>query len=423
MAVITGYSSTDLLKNTHYDYLDSTFLPLSRNGLADENGEIRNDDSTIRGIAREVSALLTSSPSPDQFVSASNNKVVLKEDVDGATTIFTVTGKNLLAEDDSAEVTGLAADGREIVNEITETSEKRESGKFAVKLGLFASPSKTDGFELNRAAFTENYSGSFLDKDTGSLFRDSFKSSFNFVGKYLINESSIGGTLSSLSGNFSSDINDNGDRRIESGSYKSTFSNFSFLTDADGFQILSGTSKSYKFSYKSTDTVDGETTLTNLTYDSKNTVLNFSGVSGSDAESVADSLLAVLLAGNDQISGTRDDDEIFGGAGNDTLTGGKGSDLLNGGDGNDTFVFKKGDAIDGDEIGDFEAGDLIQLSIKVKSLADTLSGVKNQVAVSQQGENTVIEIDYNGDAEADELITLAGLHTLEANAKGLLFEA
>ncbi|MBO9545276.1 MAG: hypothetical protein J7528_12205 [Caulobacter sp.] len=52
----------------------------------------------------------------------------------------------------------------------------------------------------------------------------------------------------------------------------------------------------------------------------------------------AQAAIQLLLAGNDQLTGAAEDDEMRGGAGNDTLQGGAGDDIMYGDAGNDTLT-------------------------------------------------------------------------------------
>ena len=101
-----------------------------------------------------------------------------------------------------------------------------------------------------------------------------------------------------------------------------------------------------------------------------------------------------------------------GGAGADTLTGGSGADNLTGGAGADHFVYlAAADSHTGscDQIADFTAGDIIDLS----ALAGTLSFIGSavfdglmQVRVDETGPGTGIEVNLTGDLTPDMLIIL-----------------
>ena len=128
---------------------------------------------------------------------------------------------------------------------------------------------------------------------------------------------------------------------------------------------------------------------------------------------------------------------LFGSAFNDVLTGdananflrgGAGADTLEGGAGIDTFVFASVADSPGsgpsDTITDFAEGeDLFDLSIIDASTAVagnsafTFGGqdsnvLANSVTWFQDGTNTIVQADTNGDAVADLTITLSGLKTL-----------
>jgi phospholipase/lecithinase/hemolysin len=95
--------------------------------------------------------------------------------------------------------------------------------------------------------------------------------------------------------------------------------------------------------------------------------------------------------GNDVLQGGAGSDRLFGGAGNDSLSGGsgidflsggRGDDLLNGGGGCDIFALRPRGGID--TIQDFEPGqDLLLLPGRLNF---------NQLAIQQQGQNTLISI-------------------------------
>ena len=127
-------------------------------------------------------------------------------------------------------------------------------------------------------------------------------------------------------------------------------------------------------------------------------------------------------AGDDSYVGTRFADKIDGGAGFDTLDGGKGKDV---------FVFDLGDSA-----ATAEAADLLE-NFNVKqdridlSLIDTNAakdgdqafkfygtgdlGSKAGINVEKVGDQTIVNIDSNGDATADMMIVLDGSFKLTAD--------
>ncbi|MGL4962546.1 MAG: calcium-binding protein [Inquilinus sp.] len=134
-------------------------------------------------------------------------------------------------------------------------------------------------------------------------------------------------------------------------------------------------------------------------------------------------------AGDDGLSGEGADDQVTGDAGNDTLYGGAGSDLLRGGDGNDVmtggteadrFSFANVDLGDTDTIKDFHRseGDKISLSGIDANTAlagdqafafigtAAFTGVAGQLHYSNNGVQTVLTGDVNGDKISDFQIVL-----------------
>jgi Ca2+-binding RTX toxin-like protein len=104
-------------------------------------------------------------------------------------------------------------------------------------------------------------------------------------------------------------------------------------------------------------------------------------------------------------------DYIVGGAGADTIVAGSGDDIMFGGGGHNTYIFKSvADMAPGSYIGDFLSGqDKIDLSGIATSAGQTLTfiglspftGVAGQVNEVQNGSQTLLEGDLNGDGIAD----------------------
>lgn len=138
------------------------------------------------------------------------------------------------------------------------------------------------------------------------------------------------------------------------------------------------------------------------------------------------------LAGNDIINGGLGCDTLSGGDGNDTLTGGMGSDILNGGIGADIFMYTRSDGRDamGDRIVDLTSVDQISLAAITghKFIGNnTFNGIAGEIRYSYYTDymgyygsynNTTIEIDTDGDAEADVSIQLDGIKHLVQTAPG-----
>jgi Ca2+-binding RTX toxin-like protein len=141
-------------------------------------------------------------------------------------------------------------------------------------------------------------------------------------------------------------------------------------------------------------------------------------------------------AGDDGLSGEGADDQLSGDAGSDTLYGGSGSDLLRGGDGNDVvtggteadrFSFANVDLGDTDTIKDFHRseGDRISLSgidANTKLAGDqafafigtaAFTGVAGQLHYSNNGVQSVLSGDVNGDKVSD-------FHIVLTDAPGLI---
>lgn len=411
MAVITGLTSIELLKEISYDILDSTFLPFSRTPPTDTDGSLRNEDSFIRSIADEVGGFLVDPTAVGEAVSVSNSKVVLKADSEFSEEVYTVTGNNLLSET-LAEVTGLKVAGKDFNGD----SPRKQVGKYAVSLDMLATASNNKSFEVSRAQLSDNYT------DTSGDFVETYSSKFGFAGRYVFTADSISGRIDNVSGSFKEKQDGNGLNSASDGAIKATFANFQFVTDATGFKVTSGTSNQFKFNFNNTTNEANQPGKLKLSYDSKQSTIDFTGIQGSTIEELSQKLVEALLGGDDTITGTAEGDALNGFGGNDVVTGGKGMDVLSGGSGNDTFVFKKGDAAQGDNITDFAIGDAITLGLKVKQIASTLSGVKNQVASSVVDGNTLISVDYNGDGAADETILLVGVNSLGVNGKGQIIE-
>lgn len=142
--------------------------------------------------------------------------------------------------------------------------------------------------------------------------------------------------------------------------------------------------------------------------------------------------------GHDQLSGGNGDDELLGGeghdwlharagndnligdSGNDILIGGKGADVLSGGEGSDSFVFQSiTKAID--TITDFSSTedtiDLRQIFAKSKFEGESdLDRFTQFVRLEQDGENTVMQLDADGNGAGTNFTTLANLNNVSAES-------
>jgi len=130
--------------------------------------------------------------------------------------------------------------------------------------------------------------------------------------------------------------------------------------------------------------------------------------------------------GNDTIWGI---ENVNTGSGNDTITASNAVNVMNGGAGNDTYKFTSASAADGDTILSFEPGDRVDLTA-----IDTNSGTPGdqgftlvtgaftaagQLAVTFNGDTTVIQGNVDGDADADFTVEIAGQHNLTNANLGL----
>jgi Ca2+-binding RTX toxin-like protein len=133
--------------------------------------------------------------------------------------------------------------------------------------------------------------------------------------------------------------------------------------------------------------------------------------------------------GADTLIARNGDDYLSGGDGDDLLRGGRGRDTMSGGAGNDTFKFTDGEfggatRATADRITDFATGDKLNLSAVDASTqatgdqAFTFIGAgpfthsAGELRYEQINGNTYISGDTNGDAIADFMIKLDGLHTV-----------
>ena len=120
--------------------------------------------------------------------------------------------------------------------------------------------------------------------------------------------------------------------------------------------------------------------------------------------------------GDNILSGSSLNDTIIGGLGDDTIIGGLGNDLLEGGAGEDTYVWLNGDK-GIDEIVGFSQG---EDKLDLKDLLnldndDTLDGYLN---FSTDGDNTIIDIDTDGDDLVEQSIVLHDVNLEQAISSG-----
>lgn len=117
-------------------------------------------------------------------------------------------------------------------------------------------------------------------------------------------------------------------------------------------------------------------------------------------------------AGDDFLDGGAGNDELDGGQGDDTLNGGKGDDTLRGGSGNDRFILSPQDydlgAVYTDTIVDFSRGDKIDLTAFSPKKFGAIGGDSIWITESFR-KNAMINIDMNGDGNADLILDIRGL--------------
>jgi serralysin len=139
--------------------------------------------------------------------------------------------------------------------------------------------------------------------------------------------------------------------------------------------------------------------------------------------------VATSGSGNDRLTGNAADnrlwsnagnDQIDGGAGDDLLVGGEGKDVLTGGAGNDVFGYmfaiESRVGANRDVITDFQDGDRIDLSPaggKTFIGSNLFSGQAGQVRTVHLTDQTIVELDVNGDRIGDLQIEIAGGYLLD----------
>jgi Ca2+-binding RTX toxin-like protein len=149
---------------------------------------------------------------------------------------------------------------------------------------------------------------------------------------------------------------------------------------------------------------------------------------GTDTVSLFENLTGSAF--NDVLTGSTAANVLMGLAGNDTLNGGSGADLLTGGLGVDRFVFSAladsvpgtpdliTDFVHGTDIIDFSGIDANTSSSGNQAFAfggQNANVVANSVTWFENGGNTFIQADVNGNTTADFMITLTGTnHNLSA---------
>jgi len=136
------------------------------------------------------------------------------------------------------------------------------------------------------------------------------------------------------------------------------------------------------------------------------------------------------LDGNDTLRGQTGDDTLSGGNGDDLIVGGSGIDDMTGGAGADTFrisTFESGTGASADRIQDFTQGsdiidvagmdaDLLTAGNQTFSFIGNaaFSGAAGELRYYDNGTDTFVQGDINGDGAADFDIALTGVVPLAA---------
>lgn len=137
---------------------------------------------------------------------------------------------------------------------------------------------------------------------------------------------------------------------------------------------------------------------------------NRNGITGGDGD---DSLSGE--SGSDSLYGNSGDDEIDGGVGSDYLNGGQGADMVTGGEGSDRFDYNQFGELDGDVITDFALGrDLLDFTsliywegvLPIYIGNEEFTGQRGEIRFEISGNDTLIQLDSNGDGAANEYLTL-----------------
>ena len=149
---------------------------------------------------------------------------------------------------------------------------------------------------------------------------------------------------------------------------------------------------------------------------------NINGVgNGEDNEIAGNAGRNVLLGGNgdDTLGGGDGNDTLNGGNGDDVIEGGLGRDILIGGKGSDKFVFASiddsgigkllRDSISGFKTSEGDKIDLQQIEIDFTYIGDSAF---NNVAGELRFDNSVVQIDADGDGFADMEIAVSGASSL-----------
>jgi len=129
---------------------------------------------------------------------------------------------------------------------------------------------------------------------------------------------------------------------------------------------------------------------------------------------------------NDDLNGTKKSDDIDGRKGDDTLTGKKGNDILNGGGGQDVLTGSKGsDYLDGskgiDILNGGKGADVFQISKGTDLIEDFSIKQGDRIALDKKGQYSIID-DPDGVlviASAKKQLLLAGVDINDILAEGV----
>lgn len=193
----------------------------------------------------------------------------------------------------------------------------------------------------------------------------------------------------------------------------------------DLYQVIN-TSGGAVQDYSSFDASGGNVVVTD-TLGGQDHLSSIEGVYLSAFNQVSEAGTLIGSSGDDQLDGANGGDSFDGGQGDDTLWGGDGADTMKGGAGADTFSYKlvtDSTAETHDLILDLQNTDVIDLSFIDADQTNTVNtdgfalvleftGHAGEVQLTYDAGTklTSMELDVNGDAEADMVVTIKGDHT------------
>ena len=142
-------------------------------------------------------------------------------------------------------------------------------------------------------------------------------------------------------------------------------------------------------------------------------------------------LVEYALRGNDEITGSNENDFLYGGkgddtiigrSGNDTLFGGTGKDSLIGGNGTDTYLFAydyyTNTKSPASTIRDFSDKDKEKIAVYIEDLTPVkkvskLSGKSGEYTVQKITNGFLMSMDSNGDKKMDILVNILGIKSFK----------